>query len=243
MTGWEKVDHAKQRAREQVWALLEDADAVPEPGVWGRIPNFVGAADAADRLADLPQWQAARVVKANPDRAQLPVRQRALSAGKTVFMAVPNLADSRPFYLLDPNRLGIPAAQAAESRYAATAAPKVAVADVMPLDLVVCGSVAVNRDGARLGKGAGYSDIEVALLTEVGLVGPDTTIVTTVHALQVVEQPLPETAHDFRVDVIVTPGEVVVCGSPRRPSELLWDHLSPEKIATIPALAARAPQM
>ena len=38
------------------------------------------------------------------------------------------------------------------------------------LDLVVCGSVAVNADGARVGKGAGYSDLELALLTEAGLV-------------------------------------------------------------------------
>jgi 5-formyltetrahydrofolate cyclo-ligase len=37
---------------------------------------------------------------------------------------------------------------------------------------VVCGSVAVNRTGARLGKGARYSDIEVTLLTEAGLIGP-----------------------------------------------------------------------
>jgi 5-formyltetrahydrofolate cyclo-ligase len=37
---------------------------------------------------------------------------------------------------------------------------------------VICGSVAVNRTGARLGKGARYSDIEVTLLTEAGLIGP-----------------------------------------------------------------------
>jgi 5-formyltetrahydrofolate cyclo-ligase len=47
-----------------------------------------------------------------------------------------------------------------------------AVADMRPVDIVVCGSVAVNRQGARLGKGAGYSDIEVALLQEAGLIGP-----------------------------------------------------------------------
>jgi len=83
-----------------------------------------------------------------------------------------------------------------------------------PVDLVVCGSVAVNRDGVRIGKGAGYSDIEVAILCEAGLIGPQTTIVTTVHSLQVVEGPLPETEHDFGVDVIVTPEEIIEC--PRR---------------------------
>jgi 5-formyltetrahydrofolate cyclo-ligase len=30
----------------------------------------------------------------------------------------------------------------------------------------------VNRTGARLGKNAGDSDIEIALLTEAGLIGP-----------------------------------------------------------------------
>jgi 5-formyltetrahydrofolate cyclo-ligase len=29
---------------------------------------------------------------------------------------------------------------------------------------VVCGSVAVNRQGARVGKGGGFSDLEFALL-------------------------------------------------------------------------------
>ena len=51
--------------------------------------------------------------------------------------------------------------------------------------------MAVNRDGVRLGKGAGYSDLEVALLQEAGLIDRDTTIVTTVHALQVVDIALP----------------------------------------------------
>ena len=79
------------------------------------------------------------------------------------------------------------------------------------MDLVVVGSVAVNRRGTRLGKGAGYSDIEIALLQEAGRIGPSTVIVTTVHPLQVIDEPIPETEHDFSVDLIVTPGEVIAC--------------------------------
>jgi len=41
-----------------------------------------------------------------------------------------------------------------------------------PVQLVVCGSVAVNRTGARRGKDAGDSGIEVALLTGAGLIAP-----------------------------------------------------------------------
>jgi 5-formyltetrahydrofolate cyclo-ligase len=234
-----EADASKHQIRQRMWDLLERERAV-EPGVHGYIPAFEGAEAAADRLASLPVWQAARVVKSVPDRAQQPVRERALLDGKLLYMAVPMLADERPFYLLDPRRIAVTAAEAASRTTAANVAPKVGVEEMQPVDVVVCGSVAVNRDGVRLGKGAGYSDIEVALLQEAGLISPSTVIVTTVHPMQVVDGPLPETGHDFSVDLIVTPDEVIECGPPRRPSGLYWDHLTEEKVASIPILAMRA---
>lgn len=233
-----RVDQAKQAIRERVWTRLEHAHVVA-PGVHGRIPAFAGADDAAERLATLPVWQQAQVIKAVPDKAQLPVRARALEDGKLLYMAVPMLADTLPFYLLDPKTLTLPPADAATKETAARLARKVSVDAMQSIDLVICGSVAVNRDGVRLGKGAGYSDIEIALLHEAGLIGPDTTIATTVHALQVVDEALPETEHDFSVDLIVTPDEVISCGPARRPHGLVWEHLSPQKIAAIPVLAER----
>lgn len=232
------VDRAKQAIRERVWSLLEREHAAP-PGVHGRIPSFFGADAAADRLTTLPVWQTAHVIKAVPDTAQQPVRARALRDGKLVYMAVPKLADKLPFYVLDPGQLPVPPEEAAAKDVAARVAPKVGVEQMQPVDLIVCGSVAVNRRGVRLGKGAGYSDIEVALLQEAGLIGPSTAIVTTVHSLQIVDDELPETKHDFSVDVIVTPYEVITCDTPRRPCGLIWTDLSPEKIGAIPVLAAR----
>ena len=152
------IDEAKQRARERIWALLESKAAAPA-GVYGRIPAFFGAKAAADRLATLPVWRAARTVKAVPDKAQLPVRARALTEGKLVYMAVPRLADALPFFLLDPASLTVPPEEAASSHVAETVARKVGVEEMQPVDLIICGSVAVNRHGVRLGKGAGYSDI------------------------------------------------------------------------------------
>ena len=49
--------------------------------------------------------------KANPDSAQLPVRQRALEDGKTVYMAIPRLAERAPFFALDPDHLDQPPAR------------------------------------------------------------------------------------------------------------------------------------
>lgn len=233
------TDEAKQAIRTRMWDLLE-CERVVERGVHGYIPAFTGASAAADRLAQLPTWRTAQVIKAAPDRAQQPVRERALRDGKLLYMAVPMLADILPFYVLDPGSLTVPLAEAASREGAARAAPKIGVEEMRPVDMVVCGSVAVNRHGARLGKGAGYSDIEVALLQEAGLIGPGTVIATTVHPLQVISESLPETEHDFSVDLIVTTDEVIECASPQRPRGLYWEHLTANKIAAIPVLAARA---
>jgi 5-formyltetrahydrofolate cyclo-ligase len=234
-----QADAIKQQIRERMWDLLERERAV-EPGVQGYIPAFKGADAAAQRLASLPKWQAAQVIKSVPDRAQQPVRERALLGGKLLYMAVPMLADELPFYLLDPRRIAVTAAEAASPTTAATVAPKMSVEEMRPVDIVVCGSVAVNRDGTRPGKGAGYSDIEVALLLEAALISPTTVIVTTVHPMQVVDKPLPEAEHDLSVDLIVTPDEVIECGPARRPSGIYWIHLTEDKIAAIPVLAVRA---
>ncbi|MEU8007598.1 5-formyltetrahydrofolate cyclo-ligase [Catellatospora sp. NPDC049111] len=229
------IDQAKQAAREKVWALLHDVGAALPPGAHGRIPNFVGADLAADRLASLNAWKNARVVKANPDPAQHPVRIQALQEGKLLYMAVPRLATPEPFYLLDP-------AATTEIKTVTTGdgasrhAPRVNLDQMRQVDLIVMGSVAVNRRGVRVGKGAGYSDIEVALLAEAGLIGPETVIVTTVHTAQVLDEALPETEHDFSVDVIITPAETIFCQPPRRPGGIVASHLTVDKVRAIPAL-------
>src|SRR5215472_3299330 len=144
---------AKAALRQDVWAAMRAARVARFPGAEGRIPNFTGAEAAAERLRDLREWQAARTVKANPDSPQLPVRQRALQDGKTVYMAVPRLAGAEPFFALDPDHLAGSPRAAASISGASKSARRVPLADLEPVDLVVMGSVAVSADGARLGKG------------------------------------------------------------------------------------------
>lgn len=230
----------KQAVREDVWSAMERAGAARFPGAKGRIPNFAGAERAAERLAETPEWKAARVIKANPDAPQLPVRARALAEGKVVYVAVPRLAEARPFIELDPGRIAVAPRKAVSIKGSARHGRPVAVADVRRVDLIVCGTVAVNREGVRVGKGGGYSDLEFALLHELGAVDERTVIATTVHPLQVLGTGLPETEHDFRVDLIVTPDEVIRPGRRARPPGVTWEHLDEGKIEAIPALAAMA---
>jgi 5-formyltetrahydrofolate cyclo-ligase len=232
------VEQAKQEIRERVWQLLEREDAVPA-GSYGKIPAFYGSEHTAIKLAELSAWQRASIVKANPDYAQLHIRIRALNDGKLLYMAVPKIAGDKPFYLLDPDHLDLPAAVVAEKSGAAKSAQNVGINGMRPIDIVVCGSVAVNRSGARIGKGAGYSDLEVALLVEARLVTDSTLIVAPVHQLQIIDDEIPETEHDFRVDLIVTPDEVVECASSRRPRGVIWEHLTPDQVEAIPILKAR----
>jgi 5-formyltetrahydrofolate cyclo-ligase len=229
----------KARLREQVWEALAAGGASRFPGAAGRIPNFVGAEAAAERLRGVPAWRRARTVKANPDSPQWPVRQRALEDGKRLFMAVPRLAEPKPFFLLDPERLTSSPRQATSIKGASRAAVPVDVSELEPVNLVVAGCVAVGEDGTRLGKGGGFSDLELAVAAEAGLVAPDTVVVTTVHELQVRRAgEIPTVGHDVHVDVVVTPERVIECARPPRYTapRLRWDELTEEKIAAIPLL-------
>jgi 5-formyltetrahydrofolate cyclo-ligase len=139
--------------------------------------------------------------------------------------------------MLDPSRLSAPAEDAGDKERALELGQPVQVEEIQPVDLAVAGSVAVNKSGARVGKGGGFSDIEIGLLTETGVIGPQTTVVTTVHPLQVVDDPIPETLHDFRVDVIITSDWILRATDPRPSQGIIWDDLDQAKIAAIPALA------
>jgi 5-formyltetrahydrofolate cyclo-ligase len=233
-----RLDVRKQQIREAVWKRLEQKGAAAFPGARGRIPNFRGAPAAADRLAGTPEWRRARTIKCNPDAPQRPVRLRALREGKTVFMAVPRLRDARCFWKLDPAKLSSgDLAKAATIGGAERFGKPIEPAALPRIDLIVAGSVAVNCSGARLGKGGGYSDLEYAIGREVGCVDAKTVVVTTVHPLQVLDQELPETAHDFRLDLIATPEEVIRPKRKRKqPTGILRAHLTAEHPASVPIL-------
>ena len=232
-----RMSDAKQAIRERVWDLLQAAGAARFPGARGRIPNFHGAEAAADRLGGLEEWRRAGVLKANPDAPQLPVRARALADSKLLYMAVPRLREAKPFILLDPSSIRRSPRAAASIRGAGQHGRPVSISRMRRVDLVVCGSVAVNPLGARIGKGGGFSDLEFALLAEAGVLDERTVIATTVHPLQILDERLPETGHDFRVDLIVTPGEVIRAPRRRRPPGIIWKDLDDAKIAEIPVLA------
>jgi 5-formyltetrahydrofolate cyclo-ligase len=229
---------SKDQVRQAVWEAM-DREAVSRfPGAEGRIPNFSGAKLAAGRLAEHRTWKRARTIKANPDSPQTHARRRALEEGKTIVMAVPRLRDKHPFRLLDPRRLSAEQIREAATIKGALRHGRVVADEELPdIDLVVCGSVAVNLNGARIGKGGGFSDIEFGLLIEAGKIDEHTAVATTVHPIQILRENLPVIDHDLPVDVIATPRAVIdVERAYDRPRGILWDHLQPPQIHEIPIL-------
>ena len=220
-----------------MWALLEAEGVSRFPGTRGRIPNFKGSEQCAGRVGELEAWKNAAVIKANPDSPQRAIRHLALKQGKTLYMAVPRLGEEKCFVELDPARLGKNIYAASSIKGAFEFGRQVAVSQMKPVDLILCGSVAVRRDGARVGKGGGYADLEYAIVLELGIVSSSTPIITTVHPLQIVKMKPPRAPHDIPVDFIITPDRVIVSKTTlARPVGVYWEFLGEEKIAAIPLL-------
>lgn len=227
----------KQELRERVWDELEESGEARFPfPPHGRIPNFAGAEQAAERLAGTDVWEEADIIKSNPDSPQRPVRWRALEVGKVVYMAVPRLQDEECFLRLDPSEIE-DIDHATTIGGSSELGEHVGPEEMEPIDLIVSGSVAVTDRGERVGKGEGYSDLEFAILREFGLVDNETTTVTTVHEIQVVDEEISTTPQDVPMNWLFTPERSVRTDtSDGKPTGIEWGLLSEERLDEIPVL-------
>jgi len=227
---------SKEAIRKRIWSQMEREGIArfPRP-VYHRIPNFAGAEKAARRLGELAFFREAKTIKVNPDAPQLPVRRMALRSGKRVLMPAPRLRTG--FLILDPQELPESRLdEAATIKGAFRYGREIGLDELPSPDLIVVGSVAVAPDGARIGKGEGYSELEFAILQELGLVDQKTPVITTVHDVQVVEK-IALDPYDVPVDWIVTPTQVIETRPSRpRPPGILWEYISEKMLADMPLL-------
>ena len=229
--------------RKRIWDYMEDNDIARQPRpVHHRIPNFDGAEGAARRLAQLPEFDGAACVKVNPDTPQREVRALVLQRGKTLLTPQPRLRTGFFSTLrVDQVESGVQLHELTNSKGVAKHGSPVGLNAKYTVDLVVVGSSAVcPTTGARVGKGEGFAELEWGILSEMGNLQPESTlVVTTVHDCQVVDD-MPAgqlTKHDVPVDVIVTPTRVIrVPDRAPKPSGVYWDLLSPQKLAQIRVL-------
>ena len=226
--------NSKDAARQHVWDTLKDERQARFPfPIHGRIPNFKGAEAAAKRLFEEEPWKSATNLKINPDSPQKPLREEALRRGITYFMPTPRLKAG--FMKFDPVK--IPSDKYREAAALSTCqtwAEHVPLDTLPPIDAIVAGSVAVTRNGKRCGKGAGYSDIEFAILRELG--HPAVPVATTVHSISVVDD-FPRDDIDLPLTLVVTPEEAIRVTEPfPPPNGILWDRLSDQDLEDMPVL-------
>ncbi|WP_263784631.1 5-formyltetrahydrofolate cyclo-ligase [Salinibacter grassmerensis] len=224
----------KSAAREAVWDALENEGIARFPfPPHGRIPNFEGAPAAAERLFEQPPLAEARRLKVNPDAPQRHVRIEALRRGCVVFVPTPRLRGG--FKQLDPTSIPDDEIKPAVSLSKMDRwAEPVALNNLPQLDAIVTGSVAVTREGHRCGKGEGYSDLEYAILRELG--HDPVPVATTVHSLQCVAS-VPTDPHDLPLSQIVTPEETIeATDSPAPPTGIDWTALSEADLEEMPVL-------
>ncbi|MEM2896773.1 MAG: 5-formyltetrahydrofolate cyclo-ligase, partial [Candidatus Bathyarchaeia archaeon] len=152
----------KGSIREYVWKLLEEKRISLFPKPFGRIPNFIGAGEAAKNLRSLKEYSGARAIFCTPDSPQRLVREYSLKDNKLLLMATPRL--KKGFILLNPRDIDPSSYYEASTIKGAFRHGKLIDPGKIKIDFMVLGSVAVSFDGKRIGKGGGYSDQEYEIL-------------------------------------------------------------------------------
>jgi 5-formyltetrahydrofolate cyclo-ligase len=229
----------KQRLRDEIWDALRTSGDDLFPGAEGRIPNFKGREDAANRLSKLPAYRRADVLKVNPDSPQTPVREQALREGKTLYMAVPKLAERNCFLELDPDAMDGDPSDWASLTGASEHGTPVHPDSMPPVDAIVTGVVGVDPSGKRLGKGGGYSDLEFAILLEFGLIDRSIPILSTLHPTQELDEGrIPAEPQDISLSGYCLPDRSVsIDQTLARPDGLEPARLTAEQRNSIPILS------
>jgi len=244
---WQGRNVNKDALRNRIWTELETSGLGIAP-IREAISNFLGAEQAAQRLAEMPFWKSARVVKSNPDNPQIPVRLRALQDGKLLYTPVPELVLDFPFLELDPAELqkkGVSFEEAATIKGAMQYGKRVQFTEMQPMEVLIVGSVAATPAGGRTGKGGGFADLELGIFREVGTIAPNAVLLTTVHDIQVVsDEELPMQEHDSPLDWVITPTRALQTNTTySQPKGLVWDAIQPDQYRDIPFLTELAKKL
>ncbi len=192
-----KIWKNKQEVREYVWNLLEKKKVALFPNR-GHIPNFKGVEKTIEKIKNIELWKKAKIIFISPDTPQRYLIKHALNEKKLVIMATPRLR--KGFAIV--NSYGNSLREILQNS-------KIVGYDIPKPDLIIIGSVAVDKKGNRIGKGGGFGDREIEIInSKFGKV----KVITNVHDLQVFDDfsYLME-KHDHKVDIIVTPTRIIEC--------------------------------
>uniref|UniRef100_A0A0K2UAL8 Uncharacterized protein n=1 Tax=Lepeophtheirus salmonis TaxID=72036 RepID=A0A0K2UAL8_LEPSM len=240
----------KNWTREWIWYFMENNDSslyiFPRP-ILGKIPNFLYSKDAARLLTRLKEFKDASIIKVDSSMSLMPLRELVLQNKEFLYSNVRNLVRRDFLYCINSidlkNKRDFAIASTKKGLITYGKPIRIGLKSLIrKIDIFVVGSVAVCRNGVRLGTGKGIIDIEWGILYDAGAVDEKTIVVTVVADDQVVgDDVLPswvQNEHDLPVDIIITPTKVLkVVPKLKKPCcGILVNLLTDEMKETIPSL-------
>ena len=150
------LQEEKEQLRKSIYdKLFNKGQSLRPNGDYGKIPDFKGKDIAAELLASTDEWKESKTIFCSPDAAQIPVRYLALKDNKNLIMASPNLEHG--YLYLEGNRLNGKESEASTKEGAFEYCSRFfdfgGDSFDIDIDMVVEGSVGVDRLGNRIGKG------------------------------------------------------------------------------------------
>jgi len=207
--------------------------ATNRPPVPHRYPHFVGAEKASIRAAVLDEFIAAKVVLVSPGVAVL--SDTVLSQGKMLVSPTPGLREEKVLQQLVKNDEAETITTDGKRRQKFR---RLELNEDAKIDVLVVGSMLVDKTGRRMGKKWEQVGLEFVLG---GLPSQNLIVITLVHDCQVVEE-LPGaffSPMDVPVDIIITPSTVIrVKDRLPKPRNILWDKVTEGMLEEIPVLKA-----
>jgi len=207
--------------------------ATNRPPVPHRYPHFVGAEKASIRAAVLDEFIAAKVVLVSPGVAVL--SDTVLSQGKMLVSPTPGLREEKVLQQLVKNDQAETIKTDGKRRQKFR---RLELNEDAKIDVLVVGSMLVDKTGRRMGKKWEQVGLEFVLG---GLPSQNLIVITLVHDCQVVEELPGEffSPMDVPVDIIITPSRVIrVKDRLPKPRSILWDKVTEGMLEEIPVLKA-----
>uniref|UniRef100_A0A0K2TKQ4 Uncharacterized protein n=1 Tax=Lepeophtheirus salmonis TaxID=72036 RepID=A0A0K2TKQ4_LEPSM len=211
----------KNWTREWIWNSLENDDSslclFPRP-VFGKVPHFLNTLDAARLLTGLREFKNANVIRVGSSMCLMSLRELVLRKKKLLYSNVRDHLNRDYLYCIKSKDLksnkDFEIAKTKRGLFIYGKPLKIGLKNsIEKINMFVVGSVAVCRNGVRLGDGKGLVDLDWGMLYDVGVVDNNTIVVTLVTDDQIVRDDLlpswVRNERDLTVDIIVTPTKVL----------------------------------
>lgn len=191
----------------------------------------------AENLRRLECYRQSRQIFVDPSLLLRQTRVNVLLDGKELIMPSAGLKDG--FYLLKPfsipfKSLVMGVTYNGLQRYGRRL--DYGEISALAIDLFIGETYAVDRQGNRLGDGAGFFDLAIAILAELGGMAPKSRIVAAIDDIAKITEDLPVESWDCKCAMILEPNGVEVLADSSPVPGIFWDAIAMERIKRISPL-------